>query len=189
MKWFLVFMSMLTLTGCAISPQLMPIVPQSEQNFPAASAGRDVLKLTVLDARSTPVLGTLGGTYDDSATLSASNDIVADLEQLLGDRLAAAGYRLQSSSEAIEFRVTLEQLEYERVAGTLGSEVQVRAVLRLVVDEGRRFIERTYRSSPSQTRITRPTALDNKTYLEQGLNSSLDRLLQDASVHEFLAMP
>lgn len=189
MKWLWVLTSLLLLAGCAVSPQQISIVPQSEQSMPMASAGRDVLKIRVIDARPSPVLGTLGGTYNDSSTLSASNDIIADLEQLLGNRLAAAGYRLVSSSDAIEFRVTLEQLDYQRVSGTLASEVQVRAVLSLVVDDGRRFIERTYRSSTLQTRITRPTATDNKAFLEEVLTSSLDRLLQDASVHEFLAMP
>ena len=189
MKHLMVLLMLSVLVGCAVSPQQIAITPSSEQHLPMASPGRDRLRLSVIDSRPTQVLGTLGGTYNDTATLSARNDIRADLELLLGDRLAAAGYQQTDSDGAIEFRVSLEQLDYERVSGTLGSEVQVRAVLTLNADDGRRFIERTYRSSTVQTRITRPTADDNQGFLEEVLNSSLDRLLQDASLHDFLANP
>jgi uncharacterized lipoprotein len=189
MKYGFILLMVVILAGCAVSPQQVAITPTSVQSMPPASPGRDVLNLSVVDNRSTPILGTLGGTYSDTATLSASNDIRADLERILIDRLSAADYQINSSSQAIAFRVSLDQLEYERVTGTVGSEVQVRAIINLQVDDGRRFIERTYRSSTIQTRVTRPTADDNRLFLEEVLNSSLDRLIQDASVHEFLARP
>ena len=189
MRSLWVLLVLAVLGGCAVSPQQIAIIPSSEQHMPAASPGRDVINLSVVDQRPTQILGTLGGTYDDTSTLSASNDIRADLELLLANRLAAAGYQLSDSANAIEFRVSLEQLDYERVSATVGSEVQVRAVLTLNADDGRRFIERTYRSATVQTRITRPTADNNQVFLQEVLNSSLDRLLQDASLHEFLATP
>lgn len=186
MKHLLLLMVVALVSACAVSPQQVPIVPSSEQTLPPATAGRDLINLRVLDNRASNILGTLGGTYNDTSTLSASNDVRADLERLLGDRLAAAGYQL-SASQGIVFEVTLEQLNYERVTGTVGSEVQVQAILSLRADDGRRFIERTYRSPIIQTRITRPTANDNRLFLEEALNSSLDRLIQDAFVHAFLA--
>lgn len=189
MKFLILLLSVALLAGCAVSPQQVLISPSSSQEMPAATPGRDVIDLTVLDTRATQTLGTLGGTYDETATLSASNDVRADLERLLRARLAAAGYLLESGSDALVMTVSLSQLEYERVSATVGSEVQVRAVLTLSVDDGRRFIERVYRSSNIQTRITRPTADDNRVFLEEALNNSLDRMLQDASLHDFLAQP
>ncbi|WP_167855936.1 YajG family lipoprotein [Natronospirillum operosum] len=176
----------LFLAACAVSPQEVAIEPSSGEEFPSADRSGMVVNLSVNDRRSSTDLGTLGGTYDESAKLTASNDIAADLRALLTTKLENAGYTVSSSNADFTMRVNLNTLRYERETGTVSSEVRVVSELDLRLEDARGYLERSYRSAQNQTRVTRPTADNNREFLEEVLNSSVDRLIRDERVHTFL---
>ena len=176
----------LLLAACAISPQQVAIEPASDEAFPSAARSGITVNLNVSDTRSDPALGTLGGTYDESALLTASNDVAADLRSVLRGKLEDAGYRVASGDADFTMDVRLTELRYARESGTMSSEVQVVAQLELRLEDQRGDLELSYRSASNQTRVTRPSADDNRMFLEEALNSSLDRLIRDDSVNTFL---
>ncbi|MCH8550660.1 MAG: YajG family lipoprotein [Natronospirillum sp.] len=178
--------TLVLLAACAISPQQVAIDPASDETFPSADRSGIVVNLSVTDTRSESAFGTLGGTYDESATLTASNDIAADLRALLRGKLEDAGYTVSESGADFTMAVQLSELRYARESGTMSSEVQVVAELALRISDSRGNLERSYRSASNQTRVTRPSAEDNKMFLEEALNSSVDRLIRDNRVHTFL---
>lgn len=176
----------LLLAACAISPQEVAIEPTSDETFPSAARSGITVDLNVTDTRSEPALGTLGGTYDESALLTASNDVAADLRSVLRGKLEDAGYRVGNGNADFVMNVQLTELRYARESGTMSSEVQVVALLELRLEDARGHLERSYRSASNQTRVTRPSPDDNRLFLEEALNSSLDRLIRDERVHTFL---
>lgn len=178
--------TLVLLAACAISPQQVAIEPASDETFPSADRSGIVVNLSVVDTRSESAFGTLGGTYDESATLTASNDIAADLRTLLRGKLEDAGYTVSESDADFTMEVELTELRYARESGAVSSEVRVVAELGLRISDARGSLERSYRSASNQTRVTRPSAEDNKMFLEEALNSSVDRLVRDNRLHTFL---
>lgn len=174
------------LAGCAVSPQQVPVEPQTGAEFPTAARNGIAVNLSVEDARETNVLGSLGGLYADSSTLSASNDLAADLRAVLADKLTRAGYQVTRENGDFRMDVAIDQLNYQREPGSVSSEIRVVADLGVRIEDDTVFLERNYRSGSNQTRITRPTPADNRMFLEEALNDSLSRMIRDERLHEFL---
>ncbi|MEX0584877.1 MAG: YajG family lipoprotein [Natronospirillum sp.] len=182
----LAFLSLIVLAGCAVSPQQVAVNPATDAELPTAARSGMTVGLNVSDDRGTAVLGSLGGTYADSSTLSLSNDLSSDLRVELADKLRRAGYEVINSGGDFQIAVAISQLNYEVEPGSVSSEVRVVADLALRIEDEDGFLERSYRSGSNQTRITRPRADDNRMFLEEALNDSLSRLVQDERLHQFL---
>lgn len=179
-------LALAVLAGCAVSPQQVPVEPRSGEDFPTAARSGISINLSVQDDRDTNVLGSLGGTYAESSTLSASNNLAADLRAVIADKLRRAGYEVTNDGGDFRMSVAISQLNYQREPGSLSSEVRVVADLAMRIEDSSVFLERSYRSGSNQTRITRPTPDDNRMFLEEALNDSLSRLIRDQRLHEFL---
>lgn len=177
----------LFVAGCAVSPQQVAIEPDVDERFPSASSDGITVSVRVQDSRPTTVLGTLGGTYSDSSTLTASNDIVADMETLLAGKLTDAGYDVVSEGARFQLRVDLRELSYERDTTGVGSEVRVVADLGMRIEEGSASAEQNHRRSRNQSRATRPTQEDNKMFVEEVLSEAISGLVRGERLNAFLA--
>lgn len=177
----------LFVAGCAVSPQQVAVEPHTDESFPSAVSSGITVNVLVRDMRDTAVLGSLGGTYPESSMLTASNNVTGDIRDLLADKLAEAGYEVVDEDARFQLRVDLRQLSYERDSSGVGSEVRVVADLLARIEEGSAYFENTYIERQNQSRATRPTAEDNKMFVEETLNASLDRLVRSQRLNEFLA--
>lgn len=177
----------LFVAGCAVSPQQVAVEPRTDESFPSAASSGISVNVLVRDTRETAELGSLGGTYPESSMLTASNNITGDIQALLAGKLVDAGYDVVTEGARFQLRVDLRELSYERDSSGVGSEVRVVADLLARIEEGSAYFENTYIERQSQTRATRPTAEDNKMFVEETLNASLDRLVRSQRLNEFLA--
>ena len=177
----------LVMAGCAISPQQIAVEPGTDESFPSAASSGITVSVETNDTRESSELGSLGGTYDETSALTATNDIAADLGAVISDKLTEAGYDVVDGDAQFRMVITLTELSYVREPGTLSSEVRVVADMDMRIEDDNGFLERSYRSGSNQTRITRPSEANNKMFLEEALNDSLSRLVRDQRLHTFLS--
>ncbi|MFY0665627.1 MAG: hypothetical protein JXQ97_13460 [Natronospirillum sp.] len=175
-------------TGCAVSPQQINIEPRSDATFSGSGAGTSV-NLQVRDNRGTNALGSLGGTYPETSMLTASNDVAADLGNLLRQKLTSAGYVVTTNNADFNLVVSLNELSYEyATAAVVAREVQTVAELAFRAENasGMSYREGRFRTPKTQPRATRPTPEENKEFLEEVLTETIDRLLAHQPLVEFL---
>ncbi|WLD59586.1 YajG family lipoprotein [Salinispirillum sp. LH 10-3-1] len=175
-------------TGCAVSPQQITVEPRSEANFSGSGAGTSI-NLQVRDNRGTTALGSLGGTYPETSMLTTSNDVAADLNNLLRQKLTAAGYVVTPNNADFNLVVSLNELSYEYgTAAVVAREVQtvVELAFRAENASGMSYREGRFRTPRTQPRATRPTPEENKAFLEEVLTETIDRLLAHQPLVEFL---
>ncbi len=177
----------LALSACAVSPQQIEVTPESSASFASAASSDIRINLQVRDTRDSMVLGTLGGTYGDSSTLSASNNVAQDIRDVLQSKLIEAGYVVGAEDSDFRMDVSIQTLSYELADQGLGSEVRTSAELAVRVEDNDGFLTRSFRSGSNQSRVTRPTAGDNRMFLQEALNDSLSRLISDQQLNQFLA--
>lgn len=175
-------------TGCAVSPQQINIEPRSEATFAGSGAGTSV-NLQVRDNRGTNSLGSLGGTYPETSMLTTSNDVAADLNNLLRQKLTNAGYVVTANNADFNLVVSLNELSYEyATAAVVAREVQtvVELAFRAENASGMSYREGRFRTPSTQPRATRPTPEENKQFLEEALTETIDRLLAHQPLVEFM---
>ena len=82
--------------GCAVSPQTITIVPQTNLSGPFYGQGR-TLTIEVEDRRASSVLGSRGGVYESSSVITIANDINAALRLAAQSSAAQLGCLLYTS--------------------------------------------------------------------------------------------
>src|SRR4029077_12383458 len=83
------------ITACAQSPQRINVRPTLSVSGDAVGSGRALL-VSASDERPSKVLGSLGGVYGNSATVTIGNNIEQALTGAANALLAAQGYVVNS---------------------------------------------------------------------------------------------
>lgn len=183
----LLFSVMVFAVGCAVSPQQVVVEPKSDATFAGSVAGT-LISVSVRDNRGTNVLGNLGGTYSETSTLSASNNVAQDLAVLLNAKLTEAGYVITPNNAQFRLTVSLNELSYEYVTSGVVRQVETVAEIsyRVEAADGNSFREGRFRTPQTQPRATRPTTEENREFLEEVLTASIDRMLTHRPLAEFM---
>lgn len=176
----------LVVGGCALSPQqieVQPVLPVDDEVW-----GRNV-PVTVVgeDRREDRTLGSLGGVYSETSTITASNDIGRAVERAAKAYLAAQGFQVnRADGEAKVLRIALTEFRYDVPDRQIGRETRLTAVLSAELRGGGETLEGNYRSRAEYRSVTRPDAGDNTRWINQILSDTLQRLFADPKVREFL---
>lgn len=177
---------LLGLAGCALSPQqltIQPVLPLEGDSW-----GRGV-PLTVIgeDGRSDPVLGSRGGVYGETSTLTISNDLGMAMARAANGYLATQGFQINpTDSSAKRLRIIVEELSYEAPDEKIGRETRIVAVLRAEAEHGGDSISGRYRSVAEYRSVTRPGADDNTRWINQVLTDTMQRMFSDPKLRQFL---
>src|SRR5690606_31830361 len=104
----------LTLAGCALSPQQLTPQPKLTSSLTPVGQGQPVV-VRVVDGRSSPVLGTRGGLYPETSSISVSSEHV--LPKLQAEAEAAVrllGFTPSPNAyNAPQLTITLAELKYQ----------------------------------------------------------------------------
>lgn len=178
--------AVLTLAGCAMSPQAVQVNPSVSVAESARNSLNASVSVTVFDERLTPVIGYRGGVYD-SSVITARDNLPLALRSSVERGLREMGMSASSSSEAAQFQVYLDSLEYTVPEGSYVTKVEVKAKVRVVVlQSGRRF-EGSYSSDISERVAKAPSDSKNEELINGVLSDVLERLFADSKLQEFLA--
>lgn len=174
------------LTACAQSPQRITVAPTLTLTGEMSGNGRAII-ISASDQRSTKELGSLGGVYGNTATLTIANNLEQALTQTANGMLAAQGYVVNSPDpSAVQLVIVVEKISYENIEQPVGRAVKLTATLRAdVTKHGETFTGR-YSTESEHRSVTRPDAEDNEQYVNDLLSDTLKRMFGDNRLRDFL---
>ncbi len=175
------------LTGCALSPQtvtLQPVLAIDESNV---GQGRTVA-LDAVDHRADKGLGTRGGIYRDSATISTVDDVAAALRRSMADALGAQGFRVLEAGAPADFGMTvgLEGLSYRAYGDPVVHTVAIAAKVSNVITRADQRYAASAGVTDTRNVLRAPAPEDNEAYLDDTLAKALEKLLNDPRYLEFV---
>ena len=174
------------MTACAQSPQRINVAPTLKMTGEMTGGGRAIL-VTGSDQRPSKVLGSLGGVYGSTATLSIANNLEVALTQAANGLLAAQGYVVNSPDpSAVQLTIVAEKITYEKLEQPVGNAMKFVATLRADVSKGGETFSGRYTSESEQRDVGRPDAEDNEQYVNELLSTTLQRMFADNRLREFL---
>lgn len=175
------------LSGCALSPQTVPLQPALAIDESNIGQGRSVA-LDAIDHRAEKTIGTRGGVYRDSATISTGDDVAAALRRSMADALGAQGFRVLEAGAPADFgmMVGLDQLSYRAYGDPVVRTVEIAAKVSNVITRGEQRYAASAGVSDTRNVLRAPAPEDNEAYINDTLAKALEKLLKDPRYLEFV---
>jgi uncharacterized lipoprotein len=178
-KIILVASLLLTLGGCAQSPQQITLTPQIDINNHLNN--QPSVHLRVIDKRPSQSLGTRGGTYRDSNHITLASDIRSMLKPVASEALTKMGMRVdQPSPMPTDLQIWVETLLYEvNDAQTLPLEITLQVQIAAVANKGDKQQVSRFASSKVHKFLRPPSSEKNEAIINEIISTTLTRLLND----------
>lgn len=167
------------LTGCALSPQQLTPNPVVNQSLPQAGNGQAV-NIRVADGRSSQIIGTRGGLYPATSTISLMPaDIVPKLQQQAEQALTSMGYKPQAEGAPITLDIVIDSITYKPSDSSFANAVSVQAILRAQLQTADKTYSGRYTSNISQNFTSAPNLETNNSLVAEVLTNTLISLFRD----------
>lgn len=185
----LIAVASLSLAGCAHSPQQLSPQPKLNAQLAAVGRGQPVV-VKVVDGRASQALGTRGGLYPETSTISVSgNDVVPKLQAQAEAAVRLLGFTpTPNAYNAPQLTVTLAELKYQSPKeGMYVTEATIGATFRADVSNGGRRYSGRYGASLDQRFGMAPNQETNTKLVGDVLSDALTRLFKDPTISQVLA--
>ncbi len=176
---------LLSLAGCALSPQTVTLSPLIDVGMPQIGRGQ-TLALAVIDKRPRQSFGSRGGIYGGTAVITPANNVAQTLRQALAERLHAAGFRVATGETGtpLGLVVQIRQIHYQikqiqGLGGSLVNNVQVTVQLDAMVHNANQSSSGQYQASSVRQVLGYPSTADNAVMINHAVAGALRQLLQD----------
>ncbi|RAR62064.1 MULTISPECIES: YajG family lipoprotein [Halomonadaceae] len=181
---------LLSMAGCASSPQYIQANPKVSDDLPESGSGQPVT-LTVIDGRDSDVLGSRSGAVmgTDTITLPTA-DVLPELESQAEYALRQMGFTPADDRDAQRPRLTLTLKRLDYAHGNsqpLLGEAELEAVFEAEAQNGSESYVGRYTSRRNQSYALRPNQEDNTQMINELLSDGLDRAFGDPAMGQLLA--
>lgn len=178
----------LTLVGCALSPQQLSPQPKLTGQLTPYGQGQPVV-VRVADGRPSPVLGTRGGIYADTSSISVqSQDILPHLQAEAEAAVRLLGFTPSPNAyNAPQLTLTLADLKYQSPKETYVTEANISASFRVDVQNSSRRYSGKYGASLNQRFGTAPNEQTNTKLVSDVLSDALTRAFKDPTIGQVLS--
>ncbi|BAU76459.1 YajG family lipoprotein [Metapseudomonas furukawaii] len=178
----------LTLVGCALSPQQLSPQPRLTGPLTPVGQGQPVV-VRVADGRPSPVLGTRGGIYSDTSTISVQGqDILPRLQAEAEAAVRLLGFTPSPNAyNAPQLTLTLADLKYVSPKETYVTEATISASFRVDVQNATRRYSGKYGASLNQRFGSAPNQQTNTKLVGDVLSDALTRAFKDPTIGQVLA--
>ncbi len=176
----------LLLSGCAISPQAIPINPSVTVPSQNIGQGRSV-NLSVVDTRENKVLGSRGGVYAKTAVLTIDGGPEEPIKQEVAGALTAYGFTVLNAMNAdMSLRIEVDTLDYEKTGKTFPMVIKNQILLKAICNKaGEEFTSR-YSANRAKEYVTTPSAKQNEEMINELVSKALNAMLKDPRLIEFM---
>jgi uncharacterized lipoprotein len=176
------------LAACALSPQTVNIRPSLDMSEANAIGQGTRITLQVIDNRTSRVIGTRGGVYADTSTISTASDITTPIRGELVPGLRALGYEVVDSGQSAkaDLRVLIDAIEYKTIEGRVLTDIETAATVRAVAKVGNREFTGRYRGTQTKEVLRKPSPEDNDELVNTAVSRVLERMLTDRELLEFM---
>jgi len=178
----------LSLVGCAHSPQQLSPQPKLTTQLNPVGRGQPVV-VRVVDGRPSQSLGTRGGMYPETSTISVNgNDFVPKLQAQAEAAVRLLGFTpTQGGSNAPQLTVTLAELKYQSPKDKMYvTEATIGATFRADVANANRRYSGRYGASLDQRFGMAPNQETNTKLVSDVLSDALTRLFKDPIIGQVL---
>jgi uncharacterized lipoprotein len=178
----------LSLAGCAHSPQQLSPQPKLTQQLAPVGHGQPVV-VKVVDGRASQSLGTRGGMYPETSTITVSgNDVVPKLQAQAEAAVRLLGFTpTPNASNAPQLTVTRAELKYQSPKDKMYvTEATIGATFRADVANANRRYSGRYGASLDQRFGMAPNQETNTKLVSDVLSDALTRLFKDPTIGQVL---
>ncbi len=186
MKKLLSIIVVALVSACAYSPQQITINPVVDTAAESYGNGRTVA-VSVKDERENKVLGTRGGIYKETSTITLANSLTDAIARATQARLAVQGFNVNSAEPAADMTIFIEQLTYDTPADSVGKKVALDAVARVEIKAGNETFTGRYKTNSERQTVVTPSMAKNEEMINALLSDTLTRLFSDPKVKAFLS--
>ncbi|MBF7730400.1 YajG family lipoprotein [Pseudomonas sp. N040] len=180
----LLVLSALSLAGCGLSPQQLNPQPVIKGAIVAVGQGQPV-QVRVVDGRPSPVLGTRGGLYPETSTISvAGPTVLPKLQAQVEAAVRLMGFTPSPGAyNAPSLTVTLSSLTYQSPKDeAYVTEANISTVLGVDVQNGSRRYNGRYSASLNQRSGMAPNEETNNELVSEVLSDALTKLVRDPAI-------
>ncbi|HYQ37343.1 MAG TPA: YajG family lipoprotein [Pseudomonas sp.] len=178
----------LSLVGCAHSPQQLTVQPVVTAQLAPIGQGQPVL-VKVVDGRSSPVLGTRGGLYPETSTISVdSQSLVTRLQGQAEAAVRLLGFTpTPNAYGAPQLTLTVTDMKYVSPKdGSYVTEANISANIRADVQNSARRYSGRYGASLDQRFGMAPNQETNSKLVSDVLSDALTRVFKDPTIGQLL---
>ena len=179
------FISLGLLSACALSPQVIDIYPQAKVSGPAYGQGRQI-DVQVLDKRASQILGSRGGVYDASSTITVNNNLAKAVLVTAQDALQQLGFNGNSSTQPAQMIIQIETLAYDTRQKNLIYHVDLEAKVKVTTIIAGSTHEGYYQTQGSHQFGQAPDAAKNASIINKLLSDTIDRAFSDPNLAKFM---
>lgn len=180
----LIVLSGLSLAGCGLSPQQLSPHPEFKGAIVAVGQGQPV-QVRVVDGRSSPVLGTRGGLYPETSTISVAGPVILPkLQAQVEAAVRLMGFTpMPGAMNAPQLTVTLSDLKYQSPKDeAYVTEANISTILSVDIQNGNRRYNGRYSASMNQRSGMAPNEETNNDLVSEVLSDALTKLVRDPAI-------
>ena len=177
----------LAAASCARSPQVVVLSP-ALTGPPGKIAVPRTVELSVRDDRGSKVIGSRGGLYAETSTITTEGDIGPGLTELLSEKLEQQGYTViaPGSGGQVKLRVELQKLTYE-TGGSAVIEVKLSSSVGVTCTKGGETLTSRYGTDYTEEFFAAaPDEKKNSELINMVVGKSLDHMLGDTELRDFM---
>jgi uncharacterized lipoprotein len=184
----LIAVTTLTLAGCANSPQQLSPQPKLTSQLAAVGQGQQV-SVQVVDGRATQTLGTRGGLYPETSSVSVNGaELLPQLQAQAEAAVRLLGFTPVQGGSAPQLTLTLADLKYQSPKeGMYVTRATISANFRAEVVNGTRRYAGRYGASLDQRFGMAPNQETNTRLVSDVLSDALTRVFKDATIGQTLS--
>ena len=178
----------LTIASCALSPQIIVINPELFVENSSVATKPVILRLDVVDGRSSEYIGKRGGVYESTSDISTDANMKASLERNLSSALNSLGYTVARKNETSDATLTvrINKIDYTvnkpKVLYTVETKVEIQAVCL----KGSREFTGGYNAIRKKEFVKVPSMGQNETIVNEALAVALQSMLNDKDLFSFI---
>lgn len=173
------------LAGCANSPLQISLKPSANVAPENIGMGRPIM-VSATDARADKSLGSLGGVYADTSSVTIKNSVSQALEEELSRGFELWGFSEGSGSGQVQVHAELVKLGYHSPDKVYTSNIDKECEVRVQVRIGGATYNGNYRSSGDERLLVAPSAAKVQHSINELLSSTLTNVFADEKLQAFL---
>jgi len=174
----------LVLVGCAHSPQQLSVQPAVQVPLNPVARQQPVV-VTGRDARQSKILGTRGGIYPDSSSITVSEDTLPKVRQQVEQALRQLGFNVvpEGTPNSNSLTVSLAELKYQTPsASTYVTEANIGATFVAEAQAANTRYQGRYGASAQHRFGYAPNQATNTRLVTEVMSDALTRVFKDAEI-------
>ncbi|MGH8120875.1 MAG: YajG family lipoprotein [Gammaproteobacteria bacterium] len=189
MKNIYVFLFVLFITGCALSPQVVVVNPELKMDANVTVAKPTTISVEVVDTRSSPIIGQRGGVYAETSNISTDDNMTATLEKKVSTAFSEMGYKVAKKGEAADAGLTVRIIDVHYVTKTekkVLKNIETKLGLQAVCKKNGKEFTGDYSATRKKDLIKVPSMQENEQLVNEVFAVVLNSMLKDKELITFI---